>query len=261
MDHNVLHDTQKWAKANGMNVSLVESVIDSLEMPDFITLAEALDAKAYDTISQLYNKAHASIMESYDYFRGETINESIGQTMSKDEFHKHMIKTMPYDQLCEAYHQLPGSSWSVDNLSLAHLQTLVYEGLGSFTTSTNNPASQFNKPAGAKPSTVTPTGPTPTGAPNDAMNTTEMMPAELMQKQQQLTALQPGEQVQMAGDMAASPMDIQGIDVDDQDPSNTHVVVQDPTNPNELNVVGIEDIEMMQEEDEEQDRLLKLAGM
>lgn len=54
---------------------------------------------------------------------------------------------------------------------------------------------------------------------------------------------------------------LQGVDINQQNPQDTQVVVSDETDPNAMNVMDIEDIEMLDMEDPEVQRMMKLAGM
>lgn len=234
--------TEKWASANGMDVADVKEVVSNMEMSDYMVFVEAAQSKNYDEMAQLYYRAKASMTESYEYFIGDRLIESVG-TVSKDMMRMTIIKDIPSETLYEYYRKLPGATHAIDSLSYAHIRAMMCEGFGQMQSArtmkpTANPASQMNGPS------------TTTATANPAM--------QLKQKQQQLQ--QPSANMQVSvpqGTIGGELTDLEGVDIDPQNPENTQVVVKSPNNPNEIDVLSLDDIDLVQETD----RISKLAGI
>lgn len=247
MDDSTVQFTQQWAQANGIDSVEVEKVLSNMDMSDYVVFNNAVEKKDYDMISQLYSKAKATIMESYIYFNNDVILEN-----SNDK-RLGLIKSMPYNRLYEAYRLLPNSSYDMSQLSIAAMQTLVYEGLGGVQ---SIPTMKPQKPAGLSQSQTTPQAST-------------MPPAssiDLKQKQTQLQQAPQGQtQVAVQGaNNQQTVLDVDQLDLDQQNPENSNIVVKDPNKPNEINIMSINDVELVddqQGQDPELDRISTLAGI
>lgn len=244
MDHDIIKATQSWADANGIDSVNVEKVLSNMDMSDFLVFTVAIKQKNYDLIGQLYHRASSHMMESYKFFNGTYLLEDC---MDKNI---QIIDTMSFKHVYEAYQQIPGSTYNVNHLSIAEMKTLVYEAFGTIKPqgpiAPQNPASQFSGYTTDKQ---------PPAA-NDGM-TPQQKQTQIMQAEPGTVQVQ-GAQEQPNGSQQPQQMSVQGIDIDEQDPSNTNVVVADPTNPNEVNIMSLDDIKMMESMI---NRMSKLAGV
>lgn len=201
---------QKFADANGINID-AESALENMDAGDFVALNGAIDNSDNRSIMQILQKYSARTNENYNFFSGKIISES------EDINH---IMSMGVNELVEHYRSIKGSYHDVSHLSLQEMRTLVYEDLASQLTANQiSSANNSQQQQQINPQTQA-----------------KMKQAELQKNTGNMNVTVPGDQ---SGTNQVAP--VVGIDVGPT-PEQTLVVTKNTTQPNQVNVFGLDDV-------------------
>lgn len=200
--NEVIQATQQWAKANGLDSTKTDQVLSDMDMSDFMVFSQALEAKDYDTISQMYHQVSAITNESYKYFNNDMIMES-----HRDYNQITLIKSMRWNVLYEFYQRVPGATHATDMLTMAQMQTAIYEHIDeAFAPAATSAAKPFGSSNAPAPMTAPgqPVNPNAPIKPQGSLTPQQMQQQADIEKSQELQAPTMAEPAELAHDSAVN---------------------------------------------------------
>lgn len=114
-------ELQKFANANGLQMD-VSTVLNSMDAGDYVSLNQAIDNSDNHSILKILQKYKSRTNESYKYFSTDMITED-------DSI--NLVNDFSPDELIEHYHTIDGMVYDTDHLTLRELKSIVYEDLTS----------------------------------------------------------------------------------------------------------------------------------
>lgn len=211
-------ELQKFAEANGLQID-VSTVLDTMDAGDYVSLNQAMDNSDNRTILQILQKYKSRTNESYRYFSTDVINEDASI---------NIVNEMGVDELIEHYHTIDGMIHGVEHLTLQELKSIVYEDLAS-----NLRANQIvNRNTTTQQQQVNP-----------------QTQAKVKQADIQRNANNSAFKVSVPGNQQGT-QEIEPVVGIDPGPTSqqTLVVTKDQTQPNQLGVYSLDDVQTVQQQ-------------
>lgn len=211
-------ELQKFAEANGLQID-VSTVLDTMDAGDYVSLNQAMDNSDNRTILQILQKYKSRTNESYRYFGTDVINEDASI---------NIVNEMGVDELIEHYHTIDGMIHGVEHLTLQELKSIVYEDLAS-----NLRANQIvNRNTTTQQQQVNP-----------------QTQAKVKQADIQRNANNSAFKVSVPGNQQGT-QEIEPVVGIDPGPTSqqTLVVTKDQTQPNQLGVYSLDDVQTVQQQ-------------
>lgn len=239
MDMNeTITELQKFADANNLNMD-VSGIVDMMDAGDFIEINQAMDSSNNIEIVKILQKYKARMNENYKFFSSNLILEN-NSTLKT-------VQDMNLKELTEMFKKSSqGFMYDNSHLSIAELKTLVYEDLSS---SLQSAQSQIN--AGHIAKSTTP----------NSQQINPQTAAKLKQSDIQKNSGNPNYKVQIPGQSGQAELaDVIGVDVGPTT-QQTLVVTKDPANRNQVDVFGLDDIQPIKEEIDEDNESEELSEM
>ena len=208
-------ELQTFADAQGMNLD-IQAVLDTMDAGDFVEINQAIDNNDNRSIIKILQKYRARAMESFQYFNGAKLIES-----EDLEF----VDSMGIDELVENYRSfVSGALYDHSHLTLSEMKALVKEDL---TTTLGNAITN-----------------------NDNKNQQTMNPevqAKMKQTELQKNTGNPNFNVTVPNGSGSSVEQVLGVDIGSS-PEKSLVVTKDPSQQNQVQVFGLNDVEPVQED-------------
>lgn len=205
---------QRFAEANGLQMD-VQAALNQMDAGDFVEISQAIDNSDNRSIMHILQKYRAVTNENYKYFEGTKLIESESVQFFND---------MGVDELVENYRSfVKGATYDHSHLTLSQMRTLVMEDLTTSLGAISN---------------------------NDNQNQTTMNPqaqAKLKQAELQKQAGNPNFNVTVPNGTGDSIEPVVGVDIGSS-PEKSLVVTKDPSQTNQLQVFGLNDVEPVQED-------------
>lgn len=211
-------ELQKFADANGLQMD-VSTVLDNMDAGDFVAINQAMDNSDNHSILKILQKYKSRTFESYNYFNGTVLTED-------DSI--NLVNDMTPNELIEHYHTIEGMIHDVSHLTLNEIRTLVYEDLSS-----NLRANQI---VGRNTTT-------------QQQQVNPQTQAKVKQADIQRNANNSAFKVSVPGNQQGTQQIEPVVGVDPGPTSQqTLVVTKDPTQPNQLGVYSLDDVETVQQQ-------------
>lgn len=209
-------ELQKFVDAQGINMD-IQKVLSVMDAGDFVELSQAMDDSDNHSIMQTLQKYRARTNENFSYFNGTKLSEA-----EEIQFYNNM----GFDELVENYRSfVKGATYDHSHLSLSEMKTLVKEDL---TTTLGGAIAN-----------------------NDNKNQATMNPqvqAKVKQAELQKNTGNPNFNVTVPdGGSGNSIEQVLGVDVGSS-PEQSLVVTKDPSQQNQVQVFGLNDVEPVQED-------------
>lgn len=224
--NETITELQRFADANNLNMD-VSGIVDIMDAGDFIEINQAMDSSNNIEIVKILQKYKARMNENFKFFNSNLILEN-NSTLKT-------VQDMNMKELSEMFKKsAQGFMFDNSHLSIAELKTLVYEDLSS---SLQSAQSQIKAGQIAKSTTQ-----------NDQQINPQTA-AKLKQSDIQKNSGNPNYKVQIPGQNGgeAELADVIGVDVGPTT-QQTLVVTKDPTNRNQVDVFGLDDIQPIKED-------------
>jgi hypothetical protein len=211
-------ELQKFADANGLQMD-VSVVLDNMDAGDFVAINQAMDNSDNHSILKILQKYKSRTFESYSYFNG---------TMITEDESINLVNDLSPDELIEHYRTIEGMVHDVTHLTLNELRTLVYEDLTSNL--------QANQIVGRNTTT-------------QQQQINPQTQAKVKQADIQRNANNSAFKVSVPGNQQGTQQ-IQSVVGIDPGPTTQQslVVTQDQTQPNQVDVYSLDDVETVQQQ-------------